>query len=170
MGDEEAWAALYARYWDRLFRLANHFLRDRERARELAQEAFLRAIPRLQGLRDDRVFGPWLCRVAMNRALDELRRQSVERKRLGLERPMGDAEQVQDPIAQSKVEGNQEAERVKACVAELPETLQAPFRLRVEAGLSAEEIAAVLGIKIPAAQKRLSRARDLVKKCLSRPT
>lgn len=167
MGDVEAWAAVYERYWPRLFRLAAYLLGDRERARELAHDTFARAIPRLGDLRNDRALGSWLCKIAGHLLMDELRRRAMERKRIGARESLDQAEQVSHPAALPDVESMREAERVRACLRQLPESLQTPFLLRVEAGLSAKEIAAALGIKPAAARKRLTRARDLLKKCMN---
>lgn len=167
MGDVEAWAALYERYWPRLFRLAAFVLWDRERARDLAQDTFARAIPRLGGLRNDRAFGPWLCKITGNLLRDELRKRSTERKGLGVRGPFDDAEQVPDPAASPDVENIRDQERIRACLGRLPENLRTPLLLRLEVGLNALEIAAALGIKPAAARKRLTRARDLLKKCMN---
>src|SRR5687767_11184605 len=73
-GDREAFGDLVRRYENRLISVIRRFVRDWETARDLAQEAFLKAYERLDQFDPSRRFAPWLFRIGVNVALDHLRK------------------------------------------------------------------------------------------------
>src|SRR3954470_16529268 len=64
---------LIAQYYDKVFNLAFRTLGRREDAEDIAQQAFLRALPRLGELRAPEAAGAWLYRITSNLCLDLLR-------------------------------------------------------------------------------------------------
>jgi RNA polymerase sigma-70 factor (ECF subfamily) len=81
-GSSEAVGELFHVHWRPLWRAAFVILVDESAAEDVAQEAFLAALAGLDRFDDRRPFGPWLRRIAVNRALDELRsrRRRAERE------------------------------------------------------------------------------------------
>ena len=73
-GDELAWEALVRRYQARVYALCYHYLRDREEARDVAQETFVRVYRALGRFRRGGNFVGWLLRIARNCCLDRLRK------------------------------------------------------------------------------------------------
>lgn len=73
-GDPLAWEALVRAYQGRVFAAALHYLRDREEARDVAQDVFVQLYRQLGTLRGDQAFLPWLLRLVRSRAIDRLRR------------------------------------------------------------------------------------------------
>jgi len=73
-GDVSAFEGIVRRWQTPLLNLAYRFCRDRGRAEELAQEAFLRAYRALGQWRKDAVFSTWLFALATNLYRSELRR------------------------------------------------------------------------------------------------
>lgn len=69
-GDPRALAALCERHAPRVERLAAHLLRDREDARDAAQEALTKLCVRLRQFRGDAQFGTWLHRLVVNTCRD----------------------------------------------------------------------------------------------------
>src|SRR3954467_2190521 len=69
---------LVARYYDKVFNLAFRTLGRREDAEDIAQQTFLRALPRLQDVRAPDAAGAWLYRIAINLCLDLLRGRQSE--------------------------------------------------------------------------------------------
>src|SRR6266478_9102485 len=95
-GDERAWIrgaqsgsvpdleALYREHWSRAYRAAYLVVHDAAAAEDIAQEAFLAAVRALDRFDRRRPFGPWLHRIAVNRAIDwarasKLRAEAEER-------------------------------------------------------------------------------------------
>lgn len=73
-GDDLAWEALVRRYQGRVYSVAFHFLRDREEARDAAQEIFIKLYRGLGSVEGSERFLPWLLRLARNCCIDRLRR------------------------------------------------------------------------------------------------
>ena len=73
-GDISAFEGIVRRWQGPLINLAYRFCRDRGRAEEMAQEAFLRAYRALGQWRKDAVFSTWLFALATNLYRSELRR------------------------------------------------------------------------------------------------
>jgi RNA polymerase sigma-70 factor (ECF subfamily) len=74
-GDHEAFEALTANAFDRLYAIAYRILRDRDRCDDAVQECLVRAWRELRGLRDADRFDAWLHRLLVNACRDEGRRQ-----------------------------------------------------------------------------------------------
>lgn len=73
-GDTGAFAAIVERWQGPLVNLAYRFCRDRERAEDMAQEAFIRAYRGLGSWRRDAAFSTWLFALATNVYRDEMRK------------------------------------------------------------------------------------------------
>jgi RNA polymerase sigma-70 factor, ECF subfamily len=73
-GEVSAFEGIVRRWEGPLVNLAYRFCRDRGRAEEMAQEAFLRAYRGLAGWRKDAAFSTWLFALATNLCRSELRR------------------------------------------------------------------------------------------------
>lgn len=78
-GDDLAWESLVRRLEGRVFAIALHYMRDREEARDTAQNIFVRLYEKLHTLRDDKPFLVWMMRTSRNCCLDRLRRLNVRR-------------------------------------------------------------------------------------------
>ncbi len=75
-GDDLAWEELVRRFQGRVFGIAVHYLRDREEARDAAQEVFLKVYRQLGSVQSTDTFIPWLLRLARNSCIDRLRRNA----------------------------------------------------------------------------------------------
>jgi len=73
-GDDLAWEALVRRYQGRVFSVSLHYMRDREEARDTAQEVFIKLYRSLNTLRSGEAFLPFLIRMTRNCAIDRIRR------------------------------------------------------------------------------------------------
>jgi RNA polymerase sigma-70 factor (ECF subfamily) len=76
-GDGEAVAELFRRHWPAAYRAAYLVVGDRAAAEDIAQEAFLRAVAALDRFDRRRPLGPWLHRIAVNRAIDWARARAL---------------------------------------------------------------------------------------------
>ena len=76
-GDEDAFATLVSRHYDRLFALSFRFTGTRAEAEDLTQDICLALPAKLRGFRADARFTTWLYRVAVNAAHDRRRRAAA---------------------------------------------------------------------------------------------
>jgi len=69
--------ALFREHWPRAYRAAYVVVHDASAAEDIAQEAFLAAVRSLDRFDRTRPFGPWLHRIAVNRAIDWARARAL---------------------------------------------------------------------------------------------
>jgi RNA polymerase sigma-70 factor, ECF subfamily len=78
-GDEDAFDILVRRYLPRARVIARRLMQDPDDADDLVQDAFLRALDRIETFDAARAFGPWFTRLLINLGLDQRRKQKVRR-------------------------------------------------------------------------------------------
>jgi RNA polymerase sigma-70 factor (ECF subfamily) len=82
-GSEADLELLFRRHWPRAYRAAFLIVHDHAAAEDIAQEAFLAAIRRLERFDRRRPFGPWLGAIVTNRAIDWTRARRSRREAVG---------------------------------------------------------------------------------------
>src|SRR5687768_14370008 len=78
-GDTEAFGALVRRHQKRVYRLANHLLRNATEAEDVAQETFVRAYGALQRFDGRSEPFTWIYRIAVNLSLNAIRARRPSR-------------------------------------------------------------------------------------------
>ena len=78
-GDTEAFEALVLEHQNKVYSLALRMVGNEEDARDMAQEAFIRAFSSLTGFRGDSKFSVWLYRLTSNICIDFLRSRAKKR-------------------------------------------------------------------------------------------
>jgi RNA polymerase sigma-70 factor (ECF subfamily) len=158
-GDRSAFDLLVIR-WDRkiqgaVFRL----LGSEEEARDIAQEAFLKAYRGLGAFKGEARFSSWLYQIALNLCRDRMRRRKG-RTLVSLEalEEAGDAPVLQEgATAFEQVERKEIQHRVAAAVASLSEEQREVIVLKEYQGLTFQEIADVLALPVSTVKTRLYR-------------
>jgi RNA polymerase sigma-70 factor (ECF subfamily) len=157
-GDRAAFEALVRLTMADTYTLALRLTGDEEDARDVAQEAYLRAYRAIGRFRGDAAFTTWLYRITANCASTSLGRRSRHRTEpLGDDAPVADEHPDTDPVAMATAGALRD--RIDAALADLPPRLRAVVVLRDVYDLPHEAIAAELGISVAAAKVRLHRAR-----------
>jgi RNA polymerase sigma-70 factor (ECF subfamily) len=152
--DPTTFRVLYERHWRSVY----GYLRARtgrdDDAADLAATTFEKALAGIRGYRaTGSGFKAWLLRIARNAAIDASRRrratESIETV---------DAIELADAGPESQLIDAERSRDVRRTVAALPEAQRDAVILRYAAGLTAHEIASVIGKSEAATQKLLSRA------------
>lgn len=157
-GDHEAFDELVRRTHADTFTLARRLVSDEEDARDVVQEAYLRAFRSIRRFRGDAQFTTWLYRITANCASNQLgRRRRHRHDELDDEAVVPDLHPDHDPAAVA--DATSLRDRLEVAVAELPPRLRAVVVLRDIYELNHAEIADQLGISESAAKVRLHRAR-----------
>jgi len=153
-GDAAARGDLVRRHYGAVYSLAWKLTRHVETARDVAQEAFLRAFSRL-GSHDPRFsFGSWVLKIASNHALDLLRQA-------GRREPL--PEEVEPPSPESVLERGEDLARVRRALDALPPDTRAALVLHLQESLPLREIAFVLDLSENAVRNRIWRGLQKVR-------
>ncbi|PFG38938.1 RNA polymerase sigma-70 factor (ECF subfamily) [Georgenia soli] len=152
-GDETAFEALVRTHQDRAFAVALRMTGNAEDARDVTQDAFLRAWQGLASYREDAAFGTWLTRIVINRC-HNLRRAARPTAALA-------EHDVTDPAPQTeaRVEHAARHSATMAAVLALPFDQRAALVLHTLNGYSHAEVGRILGTSEAAAKVRVHRAR-----------
>ncbi len=168
-GQTEAYGTLVRKYQDRLFNTCWRICGHLEDARDLTQEAFLKAYESLADFRRQSGFYTWLYRIAVNLALSH-RRNAARRRVVSLEQDAGvtgtQAEGLARRVGRAShddpARAASEAE-LQGCVTRALHALDDDHRavivLRDVEGLNYQEIGEILEIPPGTVRSRLHRAR-----------
>lgn len=164
-GDRQAFDELVRRTSADTYTLAYRLTGNAEDARDVVQEAYLRAYRGLARFRGDAQFTTWLYRITANCASTMLTRRKRHRhEELTDETPLADDDLDYSPEA--RAEAQLFRGELEAAVGELPPKLRAVVVLRDVYELPHEAVAAELGISETAAKVRLHRARKKLRERL----
>jgi RNA polymerase sigma-70 factor (ECF subfamily) len=131
---------------------------------DVVQEVFLRVHRALPGFRGEAEVTTWLYRITENVVRARLRKERL-RRFLGLSDSSEQAEREVPsprPTPEGDVERIERARLLYDALDRIPETYRNPFILFEIEGLPGEEVARLVGVKLPTLWVRLSRARDQV--------
>jgi RNA polymerase sigma-70 factor (ECF subfamily) len=157
-GDLDAFEGIVARWQGRLFALALRLCRDRARAEDMTQEAFLRAFRSLAQWRGAAAFGTWLMCVALNAFRSHLRlRGWVRQESLA---------QLQEVATKAPASEPEQADRVRRAVAALPARYRDALTLYYFLDRDVAHAAVVLGVAEGTLKARLHRGRELLRRML----
>lgn len=148
-GDSAAIEQLVRTHWPAIHRAAYLIVRDAAAAEDVAQEAILSALQSLSRFRRGRRFGPWVRRIAVNRAIDWVRRRETRAETaLTGHEPERRTDEMQSELGDHLITalGSLEAEQ------------RALIVMRHVFDYQPHEIAQVLGIRAGAVRTRLHRA------------
>ncbi len=157
-GDESAFARLVEATHRDTFTLAVRLTGNEEDARDVTQEAYLRAYRGLESFRGDAQFSTWMYRITANCASTYLGRRNRHRhQQLPESGDVVDLRTDVDPELCS--DASELRDRLVVALDELPPKLRSVVVLRDVYELSHDAIATELGISVTAAKVRLHRAR-----------
>jgi RNA polymerase sigma-70 factor (sigma-E family) len=162
-GEHEArgLAELYERHAPGAVRLAYLITGDRERSRDVAQEAFVRVAARFRHLRFPDAFDAYLRRTVVNLCTSQFRRERLERAFLQRERS-----RAIDVAADPPDIG--ERDEIVRALRRLPPRQRAAIVLRYYEDLSEEAMADAMRVSVPAARSLLSRGMQNLRTMIDR--
>ncbi|HSI98091.1 MAG TPA: sigma-70 family RNA polymerase sigma factor [Gaiellaceae bacterium] len=152
-GSSAAAGVLFDRYWTHVWRAAYAVTADRELADDAAQEAMQKAFEALRRFDETRPLAPWLKRIAVNRAIDHLRR------RRDVSLVDEEATTLHEWALGESAEEDVRLWAVTDAVAALAEGKRMVVVLHYWLDLPLEEIAGLLGLPVGTVASRLARAK-----------
>jgi RNA polymerase sigma-70 factor (ECF subfamily) len=167
--------AVFRQYGPRVYSLARRMLGSDADAEDVTQDVLLQVIRKLPTFRGEAAFPTWLHRVTVNAALSHRQKRANREQR-----------QVHDPLDKLFENGSHQhpvrtwtigpedqaldhetRQLIEHAIAELPENYRDIFVLADVEGLPNTEIAAMLGLSVPAVKSRLHRARLVMRHALA---
>jgi len=170
-GDSESFNQLVKRWERPIYALAYRVLGREEDARDVVQEAFLRAFRGLPGFKGQAKFSSWLYRITLNLCRDWIRR----RKRtpelqapegidvIELAAEQGPTESVEDVVSRKHL-----GERVERAMRTLSEEQRTAIILKEYEGLTFQEISDLLGVPLSTIKTRLYQGLTVLRRELER--
>jgi RNA polymerase sigma-70 factor (ECF subfamily) len=168
-GDLQAFDEVYDRFGEMVYNLALRLAGNREEAADLTQEIFLRIYRHLGGFGGRSTLKTWVFRIAINHCRDRLSRhvptmQSIDDRYEEGSVSIADPSRGPEELAVAADQGR----RVMEGLARLPQVFREAVVLRDLEGLSYEEIAEVLGVRVGTVRSRIARGRDQLRDLLER--
>lgn len=169
-GEPAALARFFDVYYERVHGYIHRLVGSASEAEDLTQEIFLHVLKALGGYDPTRDPRPWLFTLATNKLRDHWRARAAHG---GARGPSLEADELvaslpaATPPPGAGLDARELAERVRAAIDALPEGLRATLVLRLDEGLSFEEIARILERNEVAVRKRYSRALAALREALA---
>jgi RNA polymerase sigma-70 factor (ECF subfamily) len=176
-GEQEAYACLFRRYYQKVFSLAYSRLRNREDAQDIVQDAFVKVFRYVGSFKGNSSFYTWLYRITANLCIDRLRQagrdqqvEYVEGRKL-----KAAVERGQSIMGRSSMEGDDPARnldrkevliKLQEAIDELPDYHRDVILMREVGGMSYSEMAKAMNVSKGTIMSRLFHARRKVKERL----
>jgi len=145
--------SLFRRHWPRAYRAAFMIVQDHAAAEDIAQEAFVAAIRRLDRFDRRRPFAPWLGAIVANRSIDLIRARTARRET---------AEPESEQCAESASSAAHYSEEVLAALSALSPEQRTVVVMRYVLEYTPGEIARALDLPRGTVNSRLRRGLDLL--------
>lgn len=158
-GHPAGFTRLVAAYQERVFRTAHAFVHNREDARDITQEVFLRTVRAIGSLDAARPLWPWLRRVTANLSINLIKRRPAH---LSLDH-LPDAALPADAAG----EPSWTLLDLQAALAELPPIWRMVLTLRHQEGLPYDEIARLTDLPVGTVKTYLFRGRRMLRERLA---
>ncbi|KXG75657.1 sigma-70 family RNA polymerase sigma factor [Thermotalea metallivorans] len=161
-GNGERFHELIARYKNGVYSICLRMVKDREEARDLAQEVFIKAYYSLKGYNREYKFSTWIFKIATNLCIDHLRKRKAQTlsldERLSMPYDAASAESVYFHRCNR--------DEINRVIDGLPEDYRILIILYHKEGLSYQDICQVLDLPMSKVKNRLHRARNMLKEKL----
>lgn len=164
-GDEEAFCELYAAYKNRLLYFAMKFVKSRDFAEDIFQDAFTAVWQMRRFINPDASFSSFLYTIVRNRILNQMRDLANE-DRLK-EHILSQAIDYTDNT-RNTILANDLSNIISSALAQLTPRQREVFELSREAQLSHKEIAEALGVSVNTVQEHISASLKIIRSYLTK--
>lgn len=166
--DKACQEALYKRFYGKMMGVCLRYARDRDEARDMLQEGFIKVFTSLRNFASKGSFEGWIRRIVVNTAVDHLRRNKHEYMIVStVYAREGDIPDHADELEEEDAINELSEEQILAVVQKLSPAYRTVFNLYVIENFSHKEIAERLNISEGTSKSNLAKARFQLKKNLS---
>jgi RNA polymerase sigma-70 factor (ECF subfamily) len=166
-GDKKAFEEIVRHFMNEAYMVAYGFVSNREDARDLSQDAFIKAYQARDRFDPDKPFYPWFYRILKNHCLNYLKRRSRGHESLYYEdQPGKERFMTPDPTPLESLETSERHHLLRMAIARLSIEHQEVIILKNYKGCSYAEIAELLEIPVGTVMSRLYYARKMLKEII----
>jgi len=155
--DQELYSVLVTRYQEKLLRYITYLIHDEQKAKDVVQEAFIKAFINLKGFDTSKKFSSWIYRIAHNEAMNVVKKYQKE-VRLPEDFEIESEDDMEADFVQQEM-----GEEVRAYLSELPVIYAEPLMLRYLEDKTYDEISYILRIPVGTVGTRINRAKKIMK-------
>lgn len=168
-GNSKAFETLVKTYQDFVVRTAFAYLKNSNDANDIAQEVFVTVYENLHKFRGEANIKTWICRITINKAINELRKNKIRSLFQHAGSLFADkANRAEDPEnPHLSLHAKQQNEYIETALAQLPENQKTAFILHKFDELPQQEIAQIMGLSVPAVESLVHRAKVNLQKKLA---
>jgi RNA polymerase sigma-70 factor (ECF subfamily) len=154
LNDQIAQMKLYDLYYKAVYNAALRIVKDPMEAEDIMQESFLNAFTNIRSFRSESSFGTWIKKIAINRSLNAIRKQSPDI----LDFPEGN---IPDQVEESATYYEKfSMDQIRNEISELPEGYSVVLNLHLFEGMDHDEIGQILNIKPVTSRSQYMRAKQ----------
>ena len=161
-GQGELYEEIIKRYKNSIYSLCMRMVRNSEDAKDLAQEAFIKAYQNLQKYNPEYKFSTWIFKVASNLCIDYLRKRKIQ--------TLSYDDKISMPhdtvSAEDRYLHNCNRKQIEKAIQDLPADYRILIILYHKEGLSYEQMCKMLELPMSKVKNRLHRARNKLKEVL----
>ncbi len=161
-GDRDCYGILVERYRTLAYSVALRMMGDPDAANDAAQEAFLAAYTSLPRFGFRAKFSSWLTSIVLNKCRDLIR---ARRETVPVEEA-AERGRAPGPDPEAAASGRETRDALQAALDRLPPDYREVIVMKHIAELDYREMAAILGVGIPALKVRAHRGREMLKRLL----
>jgi RNA polymerase sigma-70 factor, ECF subfamily len=161
-GNHNAYRILVEQHMKQAYNVAFGFVHDHESARDILQEALIKAYEALPTFRGDAQFSTWLHRIVINRSLNYVRALSTRTKR---ETP--GTEGITEHFHEPAFLHSDHKDHIERALQELPALQRAVVILRHREGMSTQEVGKILHCSEGTVKTHLFRGMQKLRKRLA---
>tara|TARA_B100000508_G_scaffold141092_1_gene146442 strand:+ start:108270 stop:108806 length:537 start_codon:yes stop_codon:yes gene_type:complete len=161
-GNAKAQRLLFDRFSAKMLGVAIRYIKDKERAEDVLQDAFIKVFKNLKKFKHDGSLEGWIRRIVVNTALDQLRKNKKRQGDLELD------DSFIEITTNSFTEEQLQAESLMKIVQSLPDGYRTVFNLFAIEGYSHKEIAEKLNITENTSKSQYSRAKSALREILNK--
>lgn len=143
----EAFGEVIKKYSEPLYKQIRRMVQSHDDTNDLLQNTFLKAWQSIENFRGDARLSTWLHKIAINESITFLEK---ERKRLGLSIDDEESHLINLIEADTEIDGDTLARKLREAIASLPEKQRLVFNMRYYDEMKYEQISEILGTSVGA--------------------
>ncbi|WP_298421680.1 RNA polymerase sigma factor [uncultured Kordia sp.] len=161
-GNRKAQMKLYDLYADAMYIVTCRYISNREDAKDVMQEAFLKAFTRLSQYKGEVAFGAWLKRIMINQCIDTLKKRSLVYEEIN-----DQTMTIVDEDSSWHINENVTKQEVTLAIENLPTKYKYVVQLYLIEGYDHQEISEILEIPVRTSRTQLMRGKTKLKNNLN---